>query len=155
MTFERTFDMQLAREVITHPKVWPWISDDGSPARESFVPENHPGNLYLLCFDGETLLGLWLFVKRNAVTVEVHTCLLPHHGFHRGRVAARQAAEWIWANTDVQRIITSVPETLRIALRFAQAAGMVEFGRNLKSFLKNGRLWDEVLLGISRPVRTN
>jgi Acetyltransferase (GNAT) domain len=151
MRFERTYDMALVRQVMTHPRVWPWISDDGSGAPEDFSPVDHPAILYLLCRDGKELLGLWMFVQQSAARLEVHTCLLPGHGFRRGREAAREAAEWIWANTRCHRICTRVPIRNRIAWKFAESAGMTEFGREPKSFLKNGILQDEILLGMSRP----
>lgn len=139
------------REVMTHPRVWPYITDDGSPSIEEFQPAAGPGVLYLLCLEGEELLGLWMFVQVNSVSLDVHTCLLPGHGFRRSREAARQAAEWIWANTSCQRIQTSVPERNRIAFKFAEAAGMLEYGRNPQSISQGGRLWDQILLGMSRP----
>jgi RimJ/RimL family protein N-acetyltransferase len=151
ITFEPTHDLALIRSIFVHPRVWPYISDDGSPAVENFQPIDHAGVLYLLAFDGETLLGLWMFVQQNAVTVEVHTALLPGHGYRRGREAARGAAEWIWAHTKCQRIFTNVPACNRIARKFAEAAGMTEFGTNFKSYLKNKVLQDQTLLGISRP----
>ncbi len=146
--------MDLVREIMTHPKVWPHISDDGSPDADRFIPLIHHGIIYLLCYDREELLGLWMFVQQGAATIEVHTCLVPGHGFRRARTAARGAAEWIWEHTQVARICTSVPERNRIALKFAQDAGMVEYGRNPSSFLKDGVLQDQILLGISRPEET-
>lgn len=151
MTFESTRDMQLVKEIFTHPKVYPYITDDGSAPAAEFIPLDHPAILYLLCMDGEELLGLWMFVRSNAVTVEVHTCLLPGHGFRRARTAAREAAEWIWANTDAMRIVTTVPAFNRAARWFAEAAGMTQYGLNPQSFLKDGILHDQALLGLSRP----
>ncbi len=107
---------------------------------------------YVLAMDGEDLIGMWTFVPHNGVCWEVHTYLLPKHGFRRGREAARQMAEWIWRNTPCRRIIT-VPRFNRVALEFARDAGMEEFAVNPRSFQKNGILHDQVLLGLSRPER--
>jgi hypothetical protein len=151
LRFERTSDMVLVREVMTHPRVWPFITDDGCPPVNEFQPVEHPGIWYVLCLDDEELLGLWMFVPATSVCFEVHTCLLPGHGYRRSREAAKQAAAWIWANTQCQRIFTNVPMCNVIAMRFAEAAGMVEFGVNARSFLKGGILQDQALLGLSRP----
>ena len=149
--FEPTRDLRLVKAIMIHDKVWPYISDDGSPAPAEFAPCDSPHVLYLLCFDGDSLLGLWMFSQVNYVTVEVHTCLLPQHGFHRSREAAKLASQWIWDNTQCQRIVTNVPKNNRIARKFAEAAGMEQFGLNPRSFMKNGELQDQILLGISRP----
>jgi hypothetical protein len=143
--------MRLVREILTHPKIFPWITDDGSPARSEYQPPDHPAIWYVLVFDGEELLGLWMFVPENCATLKVHTCLLPGHGFHRARRAARLMAQWIWDHTTCQRIITDVPRFNRAAAAFARAAGMTEFGTNFRSFLKQGTLHDQILLGMSRP----
>lgn len=155
MTYTPTTDIELVRTIMTHVKVWPYISDDGSVSPELFVPVMGDSICYLLANDGDNLLGLWMFVQTNSVTLEVHTCLLPGHGFHRGRIAARGAAKWIWENTTAQRIFTHVPACNRIALRFAEASGMKQFGVNPQSFMKDGRLYDQFLLGISRPKESN
>lgn len=155
MKYEIASDMELVREIMTHPKVWPYITDDGSPAAEDFAPTVHHAVIYLTCTDGEDLLGMWMFLKRNAVTLEVHTCLLPGHGFTRARTAARGAAEWVWANCPrIQRITTSVPRGNRLALKFALDVGMDRFGTDPNSFLKDGILQDQTLLGLSRPKET-
>ena len=140
---------------MTHPKVWPYITDDDAPPVAEFAPIVHHHVIYLLCRDGAKLLGLWMFTRQNAVTVEVHTCLLPGHGFTRAREAARGAAEWIWEHCPaVQRIITNVPRFNRLALKFALDVGMDRYGTNPKSFLKDGILQDQTLLGLSRPEET-
>jgi hypothetical protein len=158
ISFRRTCDMDLVRRVMTHPKVWPWISDDFAPAPEDFQPLDHPGIVYVEAIvpDGsgpgqEKLLGLWIFAPQNGACWEVHTCLLPGHGFLRAREAARAMAEWIWEHTACLRIVTNVPRCNRAAYAFARAAGMQEFGTNEGSYMKNGRVWDQIMLGLSRP----
>ena len=89
----------------------------------------------------------------NAICWEIHTCLLPNAWGERGRRAARLLPEWIWQHTPCRRIITNVPDNNRLALRFALAAGMTEIGVNAASFLKNGKLRDQTLLGISPQSR--
>lgn len=149
--FERTTDYRLVREIMTHPKVYPWIADDGSPAVEEFQPVEHPAFWYVLAFEEEELLGLWLFSPQNSICWEVHTCLLPGHGFRRAREAAAAMALWIWENTPCRRIVTNVPRFNRTARTFAEAAGMTRCGVNLRSYMKNGELHDQLMLGMSRP----
>lgn len=157
IVFERTGDMDLVRRVMTHPAVYPQIADDGCPPASEYRPSEHPAYLYLLVRRGADVLGLFAFTMQNAVTVEVHTCLLPaararlESGARISTAAARGAAAWIWANTRAQRIVTSVPAFNRLALRLAERAGMKRYGVNEKSFQKHGILHDQILLGLSRP----
>ena len=49
--------------------------------------------------------------------------------------------------------MTHVPINNRLALRFALEAQMQIYGVNQKSWLKAGKLWDQICLGISAPLR--
>ena len=153
MTYKRTYNYELARSIMTHSRVYPHISDDYSPNSQNYRPFEDESLWYVLVTsdDGE-LLGLFLFVPMNAICWDVHTCLLPKCWGPSARRAGRGMAEWVWGNTLCHRIITSVPETNRLALQFAIACGMTEYGRNEKSILKGGRLLDQICLGISRPL---
>jgi RimJ/RimL family protein N-acetyltransferase len=154
LTFERTQDLELVRSILTHPRIYPWISDDGAPAAADFQPVDHPAIWYVLVKEqlcgGDRVLGLFLFTPQGAACWEVHTCLLPIAWGRRAAAAAAGAAEWLFEQTSCSRIVTTVPAYNRLALRFARAAGMTEYGRNPASYLKNGKLHDQVLLGLSR-----
>lgn len=150
MTIERTFDYALVREMMTHPKVWPWITDDGSPPVEAFQPAESEMIWYLAARDGDEVLGIWMLVPQNAVCWEVHTCLLPKAFGERARRAALIAVSFVFDTTPCVRLFTNVPQYNRLALRFAKAAGMTEFGVNKGSYLKRGKLYDQIMLGISK-----
>lgn len=153
MTFARTYNYELARSIMTHARVYPHITDDYSPNVNSYRPLENEALWYVLVSGDEgELLGLFLFVPENAICWSVHTCLLPKAWGPMARRAGREMAGWIWENTLCHRIVTSVPESNRLALEFAVACGMTEYGRNEKSILKGGKLQDQVCLGISRPI---
>jgi RimJ/RimL family protein N-acetyltransferase len=150
VTYERTEDLELVRSIMTHPRVYPHITDDGSPAAAEFQPVNHPAIWYVLARDGDELLGLYMFIPQGAACWEVHTCLLPASWGARAAAAAAGAAAWLFERTTCRRIVTSVPSYNRLALRYAERAGMQQFGVNPRSFLKDGKLHDQVLLGLSK-----
>ena len=157
--FERSFDYQLIRRIMTHPRIFPHISDDYSPAMSEYRPVESGQIWYVIVRDiypdagPEEILGLWMFVPQNGVCWEVHTCLLPAAWGERGQRAARMLPDWIWENTHCQRIVTNVPTPNRLALHFALKAGMKIFGVNRESYLKHGVLCDQVMLGISKSEK--
>jgi RimJ/RimL family protein N-acetyltransferase len=57
---------------------------------------------------------------------------------------------WLWANTPCLRAVTNVPSDNPIAYRFGSRAGLKEYGRNPRSFLRGGVLRDQILMGISK-----
>jgi len=155
ISFERSVDYDLIRKILTHEKIWPFISDDFSPSVEQFQPDRHPLIWYVVARDEDEnneLLGLWMFHPQNMVCWEVHTALLPSCWGARARKAALALPYWIFHNTSCRRIVTNVPDTNRLALHFAMDAGMKIYGVNDASYRKNGRLLDQVCLGISAPA---
>jgi hypothetical protein len=152
MTFERSQDYELIRQIITRPEIYRHVSDDFCPPAAEFKPAEHPAILYMLVRDGDELLGLWIFAPLNGVCCEVHTCLLPCAWGERARRAVIEGTEWIWQNTPWQRIVTNVPRTNRLALKFALQAGLKIYGVNCLSYLKGGKLIDQICLGISKPA---
>lgn len=150
MTFERSKDWQAIKTIVTHARVYPHITDDFSPARDKWEPLTNGAVEYILVRDKDEVLGLWAF-EVGSVCWRVHTCLLPCAWGKRGIEAAEQMAQWIWTNTPCLRIITEVPSYNTLAFRFATSAGMERYGVNPQSYMKNGKLWDVSLLGISKP----
>ena len=151
LTFERSEDWDLIRSIITHPKIWPHVSDDSTPPWEEWQPVIAESVWYVVVRDREELLGVFTMVRHNAICWEVHTCLLPS-AWGRTLEAARQMAEWAFANMECLRIITNVPAYNRLALRFAERAGMTQYGINPQSYLKDGKLWDQFCLGLSKEA---
>jgi hypothetical protein len=151
----RSQDYELIRRIMTHPRVYPHISDDGSPAVEQYRPIENDALWYVILRDVKPAdevetLGLWLFVPENSVCWQVHTCLLPDAWGPQGRAAAKVLQEWIWTRTPCRRIVTVIPELNKLAVWFAFEAGMIPYGFNPHSFLKNGELWGQVLMGVSK-----
>lgn len=152
ISFKRTHNMKVVHAIITDPEIYPYSTDDGCPPPEEFHPINNLEALYMVISIGFRVAGLWIFTPSNHFAYEVHAAILP---WARGRFAVQSAKEmcaWIWENTTCERIWTSTPAFNERALWLVRQAGMVEFGRNPRSFKKNGVLWDQVLSGISRPT---
>jgi RimJ/RimL family protein N-acetyltransferase len=149
--FEPTRDLGYVRLVATTPRLWEHLSDDFSGPREAWQPPAHDAITYLKVTDDEQCLGFFMLVQQSPVLWEVHTALLPAAWGACGREAAQGLIAWVFAHSTCQRLITSVPASNRLALRFALRAGMTEFGRNPRAYQTRGQLEDLILLGLSRP----
>lgn len=150
MTFERTFDLQAVKAIVTHRRIYPYVTDDFRVEPEQWEPHSADCVWYVLVKDSDELLGMFTFVPENSICWKVHTCLLPIAYGQRARAAGKEMAQWIWGNTACQRIITDVPADNRLAFRFAESAGMKVFGKNPASIQRNGHLVDVLLLGMSK-----
>lgn len=150
MTFERCTDDALIRSIVTHEKIWPHVGDDFTPPAEAWRPECAPYLLYLLCREGDEVLGLWLFVIRGACW-ETHACMLPGAWGAQATRCARELFAWLWRATPCRRLVASIPVYNRPALAFAARIGMTRFAVNERSYMRDGELHDQILFGLSRP----
>jgi RimJ/RimL family protein N-acetyltransferase len=151
LTFERSRDYALISAIMRHPRLYGAAADDFACARESFEARQDEAIWYVMAYDGARVLGLFAICPQNAVTWEIHTRLLPDTWGAIATAAARAIVPWIWENTGCRRLVTACPSYNRLAVRFAErAGGMVRYGVNPASWLKDGQLFDQVLLGISK-----
>lgn len=151
VTFERTFDYELVKRIVTHPRIYPHVADDFAAKPEDWQATENDSIWYVLAKECAEVLGLFIFIPQYAICWDVHTCLLPLSYGAKAKEAGKGIIEWIWANTPCLRITTVVPEYNRLALKFAQASGLICFGVNPKSYMKNGKLWNLIQLGLSKP----
>jgi RimJ/RimL family protein N-acetyltransferase len=148
LIFERTQDLELVRSILTHPRVYPWVGDDFSPAAEDFRPNPDPRIWYVIV-RAEKVLGLLLFLQQSTILWEVHIAMLPG-GWGRATEAAVGGFRWLFANAPAVRIVGTIPVSNRLACSLAERSGMIQFGLNPKSILRGGQLQDMKLYGISR-----
>jgi hypothetical protein len=154
MTFLRTKNWELVREVLTHPKLYGHMTDDFAPARETFEVNRHPAIWYVLAVEGTRLLGMFCFFPENDICWAAHAALLRRVPPALTRKAGREVVAWLWEHTACRRLTASVPECNRAAVRYGldeEGMHLRPYGINEKSFLKDGKLWDQILMGRSRP----
>jgi len=151
ITIERTREYSLLQRIVTAERIFERTADDFSPAPSEWLIPDREGLIYLLARDGNQILGFCVFVPVNGVTYEVHVCFLRIAYGEKALASFARMLGWMWGATETQRIIGAVPEYNAAAIHFARRAGFEVFGVNQKSWLKHGRLHDQVMLGISRP----
>jgi len=151
MTFERTRDWALIKQIVTHPRIYPFVADDFSAKPEEWQATQSDSIWYVLAKECAEVLGVFIFIPQYQTCWDVHTCLLPLSYGAKAKEAGKGIIEWIWANTPCLRIVTVVPEYNRLALKFAKESGLVCYGINPRSYMKNGKLCDLIELGISKP----
>jgi hypothetical protein len=158
MIIERTQDEAVIISVVTHPKVYPWICEDGAPSPENWHPVIADSVYYLLAKEitkqNPIVLGLFAVVPSTTSCVyQIHTCLLPISWGPMAKHAAKELLNWIWINLpNCTRVVGEVPRFNRLALKFGfDAYGMKQFGINQKAFLKKGKLHDVIMLGVTKP----
>lgn len=149
MKILRTVDEEYVARC--YASVWKDIADDFTEDQTLFFPDMSEKNYWLTAYHDEQELGVFLGRPISSIQYEVHIVLLPEAKGLSAQ-AARHAVKWMFDNTPCERLIGCIPVYNKLAIRVAHDSGFTDFGINEKSFMKNGKLWDQVFLGISRGI---
>lgn len=138
--------MALVKAILSHPAIFPHIHEDGSDEAD---PQDHEGFHWMLVSDDQPA-GVFLLHAVRSQCYEVHTCLLPRIWGQRASIAAQLLIDHVFNVICAQKLITNVPAKNRPALRFAKASGLVIEGVNRESFMRDGVMEDQIMLGITK-----
>lgn len=120
---QRSTDAALLNRVVNHPEVARWMLGFEPPYDLSPLIQN-PANIFLANEHGG-----FLFLKQEHDVYEVHTQFLPE-GRGNSLPLARDAAFWMFTQSDALAIQTYVPESNLPALRLTQAMGFSCWGES-------------------------
>jgi hypothetical protein len=154
MTFERTGRYSLVHTILTDSRLYDYMGDDFAPPRELFHVNKHPDIWYVLVYEGYDVLGLFCLFPENTLCWTAHVALYRGMAPERTRRIGRELMAWLWEHTPCRRLIASVPECNRAAVKYGldpEGMNLRVFGVNEKSFKKYGKLWGQVLMGRSKP----
>lgn len=141
----RCKDQKDIAKILNHPKVFKWISDDFSPT--GYIPVVTNEDIIYLMNKEKT--GVIKIGSVNFITCHVHIATMPELW---GKVDkfVREAICWGFERTQYMKIIAFIPVFNRLAIRLAKKSGFQKEGCIKKSFLKNWKLHDQAIFGLSK-----
>lgn len=144
MRLERTQNAELIAAIVTHPAIWPHVSEGQSP--EEWAPLLHETVYQLLIVDDDGIGGCFILVPQSSICWEVHTCILPSHRGEKARQAAKLCVDWMFDNAPCMTITTRVPAYNRPAYKLARSAGFHDIGMVKSAWVHRGSVQDVHLL---------
>lgn len=140
------YDIELINQVMLDSSIVNDISDDSSLGCTLHkLPENFE---FMAIYDLGQLQGFYAIVPVNAVTAEIHTCLLPTVRGNKAIFAGQLLLNYLFSK--YAKAISWIPEINRKAVLYAVRLGFKVEGINRKSFLKNSVLIDQKLVGLTK-----
>lgn len=145
MELREISDLIAINKIILNPFVQDDICDDFSVGVSLSEIPSHVQ--FMGVYEDNMLCGLYMLVPQNCATVEVHTCLLP---LLRG-VKAIQAGQLIiqYMFERYKKIISWIPIDNKKAELYSKLLGFKIEGISRESYLKNGKLQDMKLVGMT------
>jgi RimJ/RimL family protein N-acetyltransferase len=98
----------------------------------------------------EIVCAMFLLVGLNSTLSEIHTCI---HKDYRGKQAlmiSTMVKDFIFRNTPLIRIIAHIPTYNFPVYVLAKKMGMELIGIDKKSIVKNKKVYDQYIFGISK-----
>ena len=139
---------EAATKILTHPSVYPIVGDDNSMRAEDFsIPEMFKP-LVCIALGGQPA-ACTIYHWRNCVTAEVHVSVLPEWR-SASYLAGRDMLTWLWTETPAEKLVGMIPTDNRQALLYTLRLGFKIEGICSKSFLRNGQLLDQTMIGLER-----
>ncbi len=149
MRITRTFDPEIVKSVMLSPEIWETVAEDNQ-LPELFEPEM-VSDCWLQVAADDELVGLYNIHATNAVTLEIHCQILPEYREEHAKESSRHVLQWILDNApEYEKVIAQIPTLYPEVKHFTLNAGFQEEGLNRLSYRKNGTLYDQWLLGITK-----
>ena len=145
----RIYDAALVKRIMTSPEIWETIAEDGQD------PDKYDCDVdsecWLLMVDGDDVIGLYNIHAHNAITCEIHAQVMPEYRATHSYETGKAALQWIFDNAqEYQKVIAQIPVIFENVKKFTCQFGFQVEGINRMSYLKNGEIVDQYLLGITR-----
>ncbi len=145
MYLARVYDVGVINSILTHPSIADQLCDDHTVGAKIQDAESLE---WIGVHKDGACHGVFLLIPQNTVTVDIHTALLPDVRGKESKQAGKLLLDLIFSR--YFKAVTSVPSNNRVAAWFAGSLGFKHEGVNRQSFLKNGVLLDQVLMGMTR-----
>jgi len=144
----RVFEPEVVKSILLRPEIVATIAEDGV---DDFEPDMIR-NIWLMMKSGETEVGLYQIERINGITAQIHANVLPEHRKPHSKATGRAALDWVYANLpEIHKVIAVIPDLYPNVRDFTMSFGFQLEGVNRQSYMKNGAIHDQWLLGITRP----
>lgn len=143
----RTFDTDFIKSLVSDPENYDGLTDDGSVSAKDYEPMMNEAIYYIELGEGE---GVALLSPTNSVSYDFHICMQPSCRGKEAIKLGKEMIEWMFENTPCRKINARVPFSNPKVLHYGIALGLEHEGTDRQSFLKNGILYDQHIIGIRR-----
>lgn len=145
MMAARIYDESVIESVLREPAIFEAVREDDcfelliDVENEAWVEISVNG----------LMIGLYNIHPHNATTCEIHAHILPEYRKKHSMDSGKCILKW-FLDTKYHKLIAQVPTCHENVIRFCEAQGFKQEGVNRLSYKKNGKIIDQVMLGMTR-----
>jgi len=152
MTLEPTTNFQLIKSILTQPDIWESSSEDGQSVDEFDVIEVPCVQWLIAKTDGGETAGCLMVERSSLSEASAHMAILKSFRGIGSASATLALLRYFVQNLDqrIHKLSVQIPEWNIACVKLAQAFSFKKEGINRQSVMKNGKLRDQICLGITR-----
>lgn len=148
MIIERSYNADEIKRVITAPGIWEHVSPEGEDMQTLQIPFGD--NIYIMgYYEGEPV-GLFMMHPTSIRLWQCHVHIMPEFRKSHGEEFGRRVIEWVWNNTEINKLIALIPECYDNVKSFAELQGFEVEGFIKNSHMKGGKLMARWLMSVER-----
>lgn len=141
---KRTLDAAKCLYILNHEDILDTITEDGATIND-LMPDVIKEIWLEITVDDE-LIGVCCIHAKYAKTCQCHIQILKEHRKENSALAGEAILKWIKENTGFKVILTEVPAIYQNVINYLKSFDFRLSGVIEKSFYKNGKLIDMVIL---------
>lgn len=146
---ERTFDTELVRSILGDEI----LRERGGKyvPLNAYDPELQKEMIYLSVKRNDEVIGIILYhVFNHPICWQIHVNYLPEHWGSGLSVFTRASIQWMFDNTDCQKVVALIPDCYPEVIRHSEKVGLSTEGYIRDSIMINDKLENQVLMGVSK-----
>jgi RimJ/RimL family protein N-acetyltransferase len=146
-------DLETVTFIMNTPDIRDGFAEDGDGLGqyEFYLRNNDIYIAKIVHYDNP--IGIFSAFPLWKVCYEIQAAVLaPYRGKYAVE-ASRMGIEWGWNNTEARKFVAFIAECNLKSYALARQAGMIREGKIKKAWLKNGRLYDKIVMGICKEER--
>jgi RimJ/RimL family protein N-acetyltransferase len=137
---------EQVKEILKDEELFNRISDD-SMTYERFTPSN---DIYLGTFKDDKLVGFFWLISDNAITLELHIQILKDYRHLSTEFSNEFFGYFIDRfNGRINKLTCKIPVTFKDVYGFAKKHGFSDEGLDRESVIKDGKIVDRHILGMT------
>ena len=136
-----------AIEILSDEELFSRVSDDSVKYENLTMPNGH---IYIGIFINSEIIGFWWLHPENATTWTIHANILKNHRSY-GKKAGKAIIDYVKSDLKhIQKLNAKIPVTFPEVYHYTINQGFKDEGLDRKSILKDGKLLDRHILGMTR-----
>ena len=147
MILEPVLDSQEIKAFISEPSMWDQIAQDNQDPDNFGLDDT---GFWLKATEDNELIGMLGFYQLQGIKVEFHPCILKQHRKEHAIEAINKAIDYAFDIEKIQKVNVIIPFSHENVHEFALKVGFQDEGVNKQSFLKNGIIYNQWYMGMTR-----